>query len=35
VLAEQLSTRSAIVIGCIAGMAVIGLVYRRFSELRR
>jgi len=34
-LAEQLGTRSAIVLCSLAGIAVIGLVYRRFAELRR
>jgi hypothetical protein len=33
-LADQLGTRSAIVICCLAGIAVIGLVYRRFAELQ-
>jgi MFS family permease len=33
-LADQLGTKPAIVICCLAGMAVIGLVYRRFAELR-
>ncbi len=34
-LADQIGIKPAIVLCCLAGIAVIGLVYRRFAELRR